>query len=184
MFSSDLKNNLVCMKVDKKRDHVLTKVIKTKNGPKVQESDHNPIISEFDLRLKDDEDETRKEIFNYKDKEGLERFKAYTPNTNMLSSVFNSNEDLNTLTDRFIKKLKGCIALSFKKIRINNNKKVDKTEKLHEKMTELKTKSDKESKDELGKEVDELAKEAEENFRKVKEELDKVSTNKGGMNSK
>ena len=184
MFSSDLKENLVSLKVDEKREHVLSKVIKTKKGPKIQESDHNPIIAEFDLKLKDSETEKRQEIFNFKDKDGLARFKSYTSNTNMLSSVFNSREDIDVLTNRFLKKLDGCLAMSFKKIRINDNRRAYKTEELHEKMTNLKTKSDNNSKEELEKVVIGIAKEAEENYNKVREELDKVKTNKGGMNPK
>lgn len=74
--------------------------------------------------------------------------------------------------------------MSFKKVRINPNKRADKSEKLHEKMTHLKTKRDPKSKDELEKVENDIAKEAEENYNKVKEELKKVKTNKGGMNSK
>ena len=184
MFSSDLKNNLVSLKIDEKREHVLSKVIKTKKGPKFQESDHNPIITEFDLALKDIEKEKRKEIYNFKNKEGLAKFRALTSNTKMLSSVFDSNDNIDIQTDRFLKKLNGCISMSFKKIRINQNKAATKSERLHEKMTTLKAKTDQKSKEELEAVVKDLAIEAEENFNKVKEELEKVKTNKGGMNSK
>ena len=184
MFSSDFHKNLVSLKVDEKREHVLTKVTKTKKGPKVKESDHNPIITEFNLTLKDSEEDKRNEIFNFKDKEGLERFREYTSNTRMLSSVFNSNKNINILTHRFLKKLNGCIAMSFKKVRITNNKKANKAVMLHAKMTKLKTKTDHKSKDELDQVVNELAREAEANYKKVKDELDKVKGNKGGMNPK
>ena len=157
MFSSDFHKNLVSLKVDEKREHVLTKVTKTKKGPKVKESDHNPIITEFNLTLKDSEEDKRNEIFNFKDKEGLERFREYTSNTRMLSSVFNSNENINILTHRFLKKLNGCIAMSFKKVRITNNKKANKAVMLHAKMTKLKTKTDHKSKDELDQVVNELS---------------------------
>ena len=101
MYSSDLNRNLVSLIVDEKREHVLAKVIRSKNGPKLQESDHNPIMAEFDLKVKESEDEKRNEIYNFKDKEGLVKFKEYTSNTNMLSSVFNSNEEINILTNIF-----------------------------------------------------------------------------------
>ena len=184
MFSSDLNRNLVSLKVDEKRVHVLTKVTKTKKGPKVKESDHNPIITEFNLTLKDSDKNKTNEIFNFKDQEGLNKFREYTSNTKMLSSVFNSNENINILTRRFLKKLDGCIAMSFKKFRINSNKKANKAELLHEKMTKLKTKTDQKSQDELKQIVDNLAIEAEENYKKVKDCLDKVKGNKGGMNPK
>jgi exonuclease III len=118
LFSSDLNKNLVTIKIDEKREHVLTKVVKTKKGPKLQESDHNPIITEFNLVLKECEEEEKYEIYNLKSKEGQEKFKEYTSNTKMLSSVFNSSDDINTITNRFIKKLNGCISKSFRKVRV------------------------------------------------------------------
>ena len=103
----------------------------------------------------------------------------------MLSSVFNDHEaDIDTLTNRFIKKLKGCIAKNFRKVRISKKKKQTEPEKLHERMTKLKYKTDQNSKEEIDKIVIELAKAAEENIQKVKDELEKVRSNKGGMNAK
>ena len=46
----------------------------------------------------------------------------------MLSTVFDGNDDINVLTERFMKKLDGCIALNFKKIRISKKK----NQKLHQ----------------------------------------------------
>ena len=54
--------------------------------------------------LKECEEEEKYEIYNLKSKEGQEKFKEYTSNTKMLSSVFNSSDDINTITNRFIKK--------------------------------------------------------------------------------
>ena len=46
LFSKDMIENLVSIKIDENRKHVLSKVNNTKKGPKVQESDHNPILAE------------------------------------------------------------------------------------------------------------------------------------------
>ena len=160
-------------------------MIKTKRGPKVQESDHNPIIAKFNLSLKEDTDQDRIDIFDFKNKDSQQRFKEYTTNTKMLSSVFNSDEDIDILTNRFMKKLKGCIAMSFRKIRINNKTKSSEAEKLHERMTKLKmTKDDESKQEEMNEIVKELAKLSEENYNKVKDEIEKAKSNKGGMNSK
>ena len=40
----------------------------------------------------------------------------------MLSSIFDTEGDLNLLTEKFIKKLNGCIAQTFKKIRVSGSK--------------------------------------------------------------
>ena len=102
----------------------------------------------------------------------------------MLSSVFNSNEDIEVLSNRFLKKLKGCVAMNFKKVRITRKKKPSKTEELHERMTSLKTKTDLKSKREVEGIVKEIANIHEENYEKLKEDFDKVKSNKGGMNAK
>ena len=54
----------------------------------------------------------------------------------MLSSVLDSNENIDVLTNRLIKKIQGCIATTFKKVRVTNNKK-GKLEKLYAKLGEL-----------------------------------------------
>ena len=114
-------NSLVSVEIDEKRKYVLTKVIRNKNGLKAQESDHNPIITEFKLHLKAAEEDDTLELYNLKNKEGQAKFKEYTNDTKMLSKVFDGDGDINVLIKRFAKKLDGCIALSFKKIRINKN---------------------------------------------------------------
>ena len=54
-----------------------------------------------------------------------------------LTCVFDSDGDIDVLTNRFLKKLNGCIAKSFKKNRVTNN--VSKSTKvLYEKMNSLK----------------------------------------------
>ena len=55
----------------------------------------------------------------------------------MLSSVLDSEEDINVLTDRLIRKIQGCIASTFKKVRTTKNKK-SKLDSLYEKLSDLK----------------------------------------------
>ena len=74
---------------------MLTKVIRNKNGLKAQESDHNPIITEFKLHLKAAEEENSLELYNLKNKEGQAKFKEYTNDTKMLSTVFDEDGDIN-----------------------------------------------------------------------------------------
>ena len=89
----------------------------------------------------------------------------------MLSSVMNSDEDINVLTKRLIKKINGCIAINFKKVRINPVKKSPK-DKLYEKVSNMK-KSNKSQKD-IEKVMEEIAAIEENNYEKVTLELAKI----------
>ena len=100
----------------------------------------------------------------------------------MLSSIFDSKDDLDILTKRFQKKLDGCIAKSFRKIRMTQ--KSDSEDDLHDQMRKLKTKSDEKSKAKLQEVLAKIADNAKNNFNKVKAEIDKLKPNGKGMNSK
>ena len=132
LVSSDMIENLVKMKIDEAKEHVLTKVTKTKKGFNIKESDHNTILTEFNIKLDVNEDGKKLELYNLKNKECQKQFMENTSNTKMLSSIFDSKDDLDTLTTRFQKKLVGCISKSFKKIRIST--KETKIEDWHEKI--------------------------------------------------
>ena len=69
----------------------------------------------------------------------------------MLSSVFDSNDDIDILANRFIKKLNGCIKMCFRKIRITNKRKQTKIEILYDQLSKIKIKngSEKEMEDKL-----------------------------------
>ena len=62
------------MEIDEARKYVLTKVTKTKKGFKVQDSDHNTILTEFNLKLNVNEDYDRIEQYNLKNLECQEKF--------------------------------------------------------------------------------------------------------------
>ena len=49
VISEDLKDDLESLIIDEERNHVLTKVTKTKKGIKKIKSDHNPLISKFKM---------------------------------------------------------------------------------------------------------------------------------------
>ena len=59
---------------------------------------------------------------NYKYQLKQDNFKAYTTNTKMMSTIFNSKDNINILAQRFIKKLDGCIKKNFKRVGMSNNK--------------------------------------------------------------
>ena len=116
IFSSDLNKHLVSVHIDQDRKHVLSRIYKTNRGVKVKESDHNTIVTEFDCKISRNSNEKKYDVFYLKDKEGQAKFKACTSGTNMLSSIFdNENDDIDILTNRLVKKINGSITANFKK---------------------------------------------------------------------
>ena len=184
LFSSDLKKHFVKMHIDEERNFVLTRIRKTKNGNKEKESDHNTIITEF-LCTVTPKEEMKEEVYNLKNKECQNKFKTYTSTTNMLSSTVDGNGTVNDITNRLIKKIDGCIAINFKKRRINHTTKNDGVvDDLYDKMIKLKQKDDDESQKELEQVKKDIANESQLNFNKIKDELNKIKSENGTVNSK
>ena len=114
-ISSDMHKSLVSIQIYEDRNHVLTSFTKTKNGPKRQEIDHNSLITKFNLKWKDMVKHGKTEVFNFNDKDGQKRFNEMTSNNTKLSDIFDSNEDIDKKTKKFIKKLDGILHQCFKK---------------------------------------------------------------------
>ena len=88
----------------------------------------------------------------------------------MLSSTVTEEGDIDAVVKRFMKKLEGCIAINFKKVRVKESKmKLDTTP--YDKIRNLKDKDDCESKREIEKVQEDIAEAALQNFTKVKKEL-------------
>ena len=81
------------MIIDDKRKHVLTKITKTKGVISKKESDHHVLITEFNNIVAKDKSKEKVEMFNLKNVECQKKFKEYTSNTQMLSSIFDSKDD-------------------------------------------------------------------------------------------
>ena len=165
-----MMDNFKSLLINEKRKHVLTKIRKTIRGTVVQESDHNVLISEFNTTYNGDKKKTKVKLYNKKNPECEEKFRVYTSNTNMLSNVFDYEDNLNILTQRFIKKIDGCIKHSFKKVRVSNNKPIEE-EKLYDKMRKLKYKEVYQSANDLKEVIEAIAVQAENKYNKVVTEL-------------
>jgi predicted nucleic acid-binding Zn-ribbon protein len=100
----------------------------------------------------------------------------------MLSSIFESGQDVDVNTERLLKKIDGSIAMTFKKTRVNTNKSQDKDEKLFNKIREIKGKKYTESLEELERVRELIVQTDEEHIIKLKEELEKIKPNSGGLN--
>ena len=183
ILSEDLVNELEAVNIDEDRNHVLTKITKTKKGIVKQASDHNVIFSKFNLKWCRKNKAERIELYNLKNRECQNSFKLLTSSTELLSGAFNSSDSINTCTNRFIKRLNQCIKKCFKKIRVTEkpNKELD---DLFNKRRILRSKNDVKSKEELNKVENKLAELcAESNYKKIKEEVDHIKSDEGGINS-
>ena len=186
LISFDLKSAVESIKIDEEREHVLTKIMKTKNGVVKVESDHNTIISKFKLHWNKKAKENRIEMFNLKNKVCQEKFKEETTGTNnnkFLSSVFDGDEDINIVTEKFLKRLQKTISKCFRKVRVTEKTDQEKDE-LFLKWKDLKKNTDNTNKEELEKVENELAdKYAEEYFEKIKEKTEGIDCEDGGLSS-
>ena len=68
LISADLETHMTRCHVDEQRKCVLTKISKTKQGIKRTESDHNTIITKFNIGVNNNKKVKQIEIFNFKDK--------------------------------------------------------------------------------------------------------------------
>ena len=107
MFSSDLQESFKTMMIDDQRKLVQSKIIQNKKGILVKESNHHALLAKFSNIAKS-KTKTRNELYNLNNIECQKKFKIYTTNTKMLSSIFESNDDINILTQRFLKKQMGA----------------------------------------------------------------------------
>ena len=182
LLSSDMVNCFVSLHVDEERDHVLTSITNTKKRVIKQESDHNTIITKFDIKYSKDVDKQRIEIFNFIDSEGQKKFKELT-DSNTLSSIFDNSDRIEKQAKKFMKQLNRILHQSFKKIRIKPEAET-KIEKMFKKQKELKQKTDKQSKEKLKKLEEEMAKNmSEDMYNIIRDEVSEVNSDEGGFNS-
>ena len=183
IISSDLVDNLEELIVDEEREHALTKLTHSKNTVKKVISDHNVMLSKFNLTGANSEPIKKVEVFNFKNKENQRKFTKETSTSTSLSEVFDTNENINIQTEKFLKRLDKCIHKSFKKIRIGSKKPTE-YEKLYAKWVEVRYKEDDESKS-IAKDLEtELADKFGDNiFEKIKEEIEGMNCDDGAVNS-
>ena len=66
-----MEDKISAIVIDEHRDHVLTRLSKTKKGVKIKEFDHNSIITQVKVDWNKTKNIQRLEIYNFKDIEGL-----------------------------------------------------------------------------------------------------------------
>lgn len=105
------------MIIDEKRANILTKYVSLKGVRVKSESDHNPLFVEFSLKFSRTQT-VRREIFDFKDEESLNKFTELTSNSEKLSTCFESGLSPKAASDKFYKSLNDTFHRAFKKIRI------------------------------------------------------------------
>ena len=184
LISEELENHMIGCFIDDKREHVLTKISKTKKqGIKRTESDHNSITTKFNLKVNEREKIRKIEIFNFKDENGVKLFKETTTNNNALSSIFDTKKSVDKQAKLFLKSLNGVLHKCFKKIKIKDNV-VNQEDILYAEQKELKGKGDTESKNKLANIEEKLVTlKSNDLFNIVKAEIENIDCEAGGFNS-
>ena len=147
IVSDDLVENVKSMVIDENQKYALAVVRKTNRNISITTSDHNVMLTKFKMEWRDSERKERLEVFNLKNKECQQVFKHETSKNTKLSAVFNSDENINTQTEKFIKLLNKCIHKCFRKVKVTNSKETE-YEKLYYKWVQTKEKEDRNSKNE------------------------------------
>ena len=183
IISVDIMNDLKELIIDEEKEHALTKMTHHKKGVKLVTSDHNVLLSKFRIPVEVNTDKERVEIFNFRNKTNQKIFTEATSNTTKLSEVFETNEDINTQTKKFLKRLDKTVNRCFKKVRISG-KKPSEYEKLYGKWVEVRHLEDDENKQKSKDLEAELAdKYAKTKFEKIQEEISGMCSEEEAKNS-
>ena len=183
LISEDLESHLTRCCIDDQQRNILTKISKTKQGIKRKESDHNSIITNFNLKVKNNEKVKQIEIFNFKDKKGLKKFCEITSNSSELSKIFDTKKSVGKQAKQFMKRLNGMLHQCFNKIKITENA-VKEEDILYKKQKELKNRADPESKKKLVEIEEELVNlKSNDLYNIVKDEIVRIDCEAGGFNS-
>ena len=78
LVSEDLVEKVEAVLIDDKREHVLTRITKTKDGSETKESDHNVIETRLNLSWNKENAPVTEAIFNLKNKDCQKAFKEET----------------------------------------------------------------------------------------------------------
>ena len=91
-----------------------------------------------------------KEVYNFKDPDGLKRFKEMTSQGTFLSKVFeNQKKNIEVTSKQFLKRFGFCLSKCFRKVRIGRTKKNIELDNLFTKRRILRNKTKQNSYEEL-----------------------------------
>ena len=115
----------VRMKIDEDRIFVLKKYANATGKKDKKESDHNPIIVDFDINIPSiQKNDKREEFLDLRNTEGLVKFNDITnKSVKLTNSIENDKEDINIQINRQEKRLNKMLHTSFRKVRKRKKKK-------------------------------------------------------------
>ena len=182
IISTDLVIELESVLIDEEGDHALTKMVKTKEGIIKKQSDHNSIITKFNISWNKKIKSERVEMYNLKNREGQTKFYELTNNNEELYKIFENEENLDKATEMFLTKINKYIKTCFKKIRITEKPNIE-IENLFIERKNLRNKNDEISIKKLKDVEDKLAELcAKSNYTKINEEISGLECEEGGVN--
>ena len=88
ILSDDLVEDVESVRTDEEQANCLAKFRKTKGGVKVTKSDHNSIITKFNVEWSQRIKKHKIKLFNLKNIEGQKKFKLLTSKPGILSDIF------------------------------------------------------------------------------------------------
>ena len=169
--------------IDEEKNYALTRITKTKKGVIIKTSDHNTIITDINLDLNKSVKHNKIEFLNFKNLECQKKFQQTTSTGTYLSSSFDGRDDLNKMTNKFIKRLDNICHKTFKVVRMTKKKEKAMEDKYNE-WNELRNKNNETSKEKSQKLESELAESyANEYFGKIEQETKGIDCTNGGFNS-
>ena len=108
IISTDLLNDVVELVIDEKKEYALSKIVKGGTSTKVIQSDHKVMLTKLNLEWSMKQKTDNEEIFDLKNKQCQLMFKEETPKSKTLSNIFDTDENIDKLTVRFLNGLKRC----------------------------------------------------------------------------
>ena len=108
------------MVIDEDKKYVLTNYEQVRKGGAAVDSDHHTQFMDLNLEMENEKPD-RVEIFNYKNKEALSKFKELTSETSAFTDCFKSDKPLIEQVEQWNNVLKSIRREAFTKIRIKNN---------------------------------------------------------------
>ena len=174
------------MTVDEERVDVLTKYANKKGAGKKVESDHNMLVTDFNIHYSKFKKNLRIEVYDFKNPDAQKEFLEQTSGVT-LTSCFDTSRSITENTEVFQKTFKKIVNRCFKKVRIKKKQPSEIEEKLKE-LSDLKKEYSFRKDLTLCKRIEDLEVAiqnscAEENSRKIREQVGNLSNLSGTLSS-